>query len=300
MSQSSVRVFRPAPAGGGALIWFGILLAAVTLVFIYLFVTYLRVPVIRYQSDGATLTIYSKLGSSTQEKHVTLARIAEVRPELLRDGSLRFGTEKPGYCVGLFAYPSLGEVSQVTDCSSIAVAIVAGGEVDPIVVTPDDRDGFIGALREARPATFAPPRRTGGGWWTTFITLLLSYLVIAAVLATMLLFAPRRLAYAVRGGALEVSTLFGRRRFALSGAKVHRHRPLVGARLSGLFLPGYLVGSALWDGMATTVLASVRDEGVLLEADGRIFVTPADPDGLLGACTQAGATLVTTEMQRRR
>ncbi len=300
MSQSSVRVFRPAPAGNAALLWFGVVLSVVTVIFVYLFVTYLRVPVIRYQIDPTTLTIHSKLGSSVQEKTVTLARIAEVRPELLRDGSLRFGTEKPGYCVGLFAYPTLGEVSQVTDCSEIAVAIVAGGEVDPIVVTPADRDGFMAALRAARPATFAPPARLSGGWWTTLITLMVAYLVIAAVLATMLLLAPRRLAYAVRGDALEVATLFGRRRFALAGAKVHRHRPLVGERLSGLFLPGYLVGSALWDGMATTVLASVRDEGVILEADGRIFMSPVDPDGLLAACTQAGATLVTAEMQRRR
>ncbi|MFI5143043.1 MAG: PH domain-containing protein [Thermoanaerobaculales bacterium] len=300
MRESSVRVFRPAPAGGASRLWFGILLGIVSLVFIYLLVTYLRVPVIRYQIDGTTLTIHSALGSSTQEKHITLARIGEIRPELLRGGSLRFGTEKPGYCVGLFAYPTLGEVSQITDCSELAVLLVTSGEVEPIVVTPGDRDGFIAALRNARPGSFVPPTRVTGAWWATLITLLLAYLVVVAALVTAFFLAPRRLAYAVRGDALEVTTLFGRRRLGLIRAKVFKHRPLVGARLSGVFLPGYLVGTALWDGMATTVLASVRDEGVVLEAEGRIFLSPADCDGFLAALAQAGATIVTPEMQRRR
>jgi len=300
MSQNSPRVFRPAPVVGAPRTWFAVIAGVVSLVFLYLLWTYLRVPVIRYQIDGTTLSIYSALGGSPNEKRISLARVTEVRPELLRGGSLRFGTEKPGYCVGLFAYPSLGEVSQVTDCSALAVVLVTTGEVAPVAVTPSDRDGFIKAIWAARPSTFTPPARRGDAWWLTLATLLVVYLAIIACLVTAFFVAPRRLAYAVRDGEVEVTTLFGRRRVALANAKAKHHRPLLGARLSGLFLPGYLVGSALFDSMATTVLASVREEGVLIEGDGRFFLSPADPDAFLGAVGQAGATVVAVEMQRRR
>jgi hypothetical protein len=300
MSQTSARVFRPVPVVGPPRMWFGILFGAATLIFAYLFLTYLRLPEIRYTVDSSTLTISSTLGSSHQEKQIELARIAEVHRELLRDGVLRFGTEKPGYCVGLFAYPSLGEVAQVTDCSAIAVRIVTSSEVEPIVITPAKRDDFIAALHAGRPASFRPPTRVTGTWWAALVTLALVYLFVVAALVTAFFIAQRRLAYTVSPDALEVTTLFGKRRLPLGGAKVHKHRPLLGARLSGIFLPGYLVGSALYDNMATTVLASVRDEGVVLEADGRFFLSPADRDAFLAACGEGGATVVTVEMQRRR
>lgn len=300
MSQSSPRVFRPVPVIGAPRMWFAILTALTSIVFAYLLYIYLQVPVIRYQIDGTTLVIHSALGGSSQDKKISLSRVSEVRPELLRGGSLRFGTEKPGYCVGMFAYPSLGEVSQVTDCSEVAVLMVTTGEVAPIVVTPADRDGFIKAMWAARPATFAPPARRGDSFWITLVTLIAVYAVIVAILATAFFIAPRRLAYVVSDGELRINTLFSHRGLALAKANVHRHRPLLGARLSGLFLPGYLVGSALYDGMATSVFASVRDEGVLVEGDGRFFLSPADPDGFLAALVQAGATLVTVALQRRR
>ena len=97
-----------------------------------------------------------------------LARVNQVHQEWLRDGSLHFGTEKPGYCVGFYSYPTLGEVWQVTDCSDNAVAIVATGETHPVVLTPSDRDGFLKALETGDPATFAPAgKRALGSWWLT-------------------------------------------------------------------------------------------------------------------------------------
>jgi hypothetical protein len=62
-----------------------------------------------------------------------------------------------------------------------------------------------------------------------------------------------------------------------------------------------VVGSWLLDTMATTVLASVRDDGVLLEGEGRIMVSPAEPEAFLAALAAQGATVVAKpEMQRRR
>ena len=66
-------------------------------------------------------------------------------------------------------------------------------------------------------------------------------------------------------------------------------------------LPGYHVGSWMLDTMATTVLASARDDGVLLESEGRIFVNPRDPDGFLAALGECGATVIASpQLQRRR
>ena len=115
MSQNTPRVFRPVPVTGRTRLWFAILLAALGLPLLWLLFELLRVPTIRYSVDSVKLTIASSLGSEHEEKAITLARITTARSELLRDRSLRFGTEKPGYCVGFFAYPRLGEVFQITD-----------------------------------------------------------------------------------------------------------------------------------------------------------------------------------------
>jgi len=113
--------------------------------------------------------------------------------------------------------------------------------------------------------------------------------------------APARLRYTVREGALQVDTLFSHRRIPLAGVRAHKHRPLLGARLSGLALPGYNVGSWILDTMATTSLASARNDGVLLEGDGRFFVNPRDPDEFLASLGEHGAVVVADpQLQRRR
>jgi hypothetical protein len=112
--------------------------------------------------------------------------------------------------------------------------------------------------------------------------------------------APARLRYTVCDGTLQVGTLFSQRQISLAGVRAYKHRPLLGARLSGLALPGYNVGSWILDTMATTALASARNDGVLLEGDGRLFVNPSDPDGFLAALAAEGATVVADLQLRRR
>ncbi len=283
MSDTPVRTFLPVRVNSRARLPFFILLAAIELPLLWLLITLLRPPRISYRIEGGTLTVSSTLGSSHQEKTITLARVAEVRPEWLRGGALRFGTSKPGYCVGFFAYPRIGEVWQVTDCSDEGVLIVASTEATPVVVAPSDRQAFMRAVWAGTPGTFAPAGKRSASWWVTLGSVIGVALVVAAALVTVFLVAPARLRYMVGGGALEVTTLLSRRRFPLLGVRARMHRPLLGARLSGFAVPGLVVGSWLFDTMATTVLASVREEGVLLEGEGRLFVTPHDADGFLAA-----------------
>lgn len=300
MTQGSEHVFPPVPVTGPARRWFFLLLAVLGLPLLWLLVTLLQTPEISYKIQNGTLTISSSLGSSKLEKTIVLARVSEVRPEWLRDASLRFGTEKPGYCVGFFSYPTLGEVWQVSDCSEIAVLIVAGGETAPVVVTPSDRDAFLKALATEAPASFTPPGKRTQSWWFTLILVLAVLALMVLALVTAFFAAPARLRYTVGGGILEVSTLLSRREIPLAGLRAYKHRPLLGHRLSGLALPGYNVGSWMLDTMATSVLASARDDGVLLEGEGRFFVNPRDPDGFLAALGDHGATVIANPQLRRR
>jgi Bacterial PH domain len=301
MTETTQGVFRPVPATSHARLWFFILLAVLGLPLLWLLFTLLRAPEIAYRIDNGVLTISSTLGSSHQEKTIALARVGQVRSEWLHGGALRFGTEKPGYCVGFFAYPGIGEVWQVTDCSEDGVLISAASEATPVVVTPGDRDAFVKALWSDTRAAFHPPGKRTGSWWFTLFSVVAVLLGVVLGLATVFIVAPARLRYAVAGGAVEVRTLLSSRRIPLAGVRARVHRPLLGARLSGVAIPGYVVGSWLLDTMATTVLASVREAGVLLEGEGRFFLSPQDGEAFLAAIEAQGATLAgPAEAQRRR
>jgi len=301
MTANAEGVFQPVPVTGHARLWFFILLGALGLPLLWLLVTLLRAPEISYRIEGGALTISSTLGSSHQEKRIVLARVGQVRPEWLHGGMLRFGTEKPGYCVGFFAYPGIGEVWQVTDCSENGVLIGAASEATPVVVTPGDRDAFVKALWAGSYATFRPPGKRTGSWWITLFSVIAVMLAVVLVLATVFLVAPSRLRYTVAAGSVEVRTLLSRRRIPLAGVRARLHRPLLGARLSGVAIPGHVVGSWLFDTMPTTVLASVREAGVLLEGEGRFFLSPQDPERFLAAIESQGTVVVgAVETQRRR
>ena len=300
MSQNGSRVFRPVPVVGPARVWFALLSAAVVVTVVGLLVSLLRTPTIRYEIDSRALTITSVLGSEHQRKTIELARIAEAKPEWLHDGALRFGTEKPGYCVGFFAYPRVGEVWQITDCSEHGVVVTSSAETTPVAVTPADPDAFLKALHEGRRSVFAPPERQGAAWWVNLFVVTGVGLITLAALAVVFFLAPARLRYTVAGGALEVGTLLGRRVVPLAGARARPHRPLAGQRLAGFPLPGYRVGSWMLDSMATSVLASAADEGVLVEGEGRTFVNPQDREGFLEALAAEGVTVVTDTALRRR
>ncbi len=299
MTDTARRTFLPQPAGRGGLYILAAGLAFTLALVLWMAFSFLMPPTLIYEIDSSRLTIRTSTGLKENAKVVELGRIYEAQPTLLRGGQLRMGREKPGYCVGLFHFGSVGEAYLASNCSDRAVVLKASGEVAPIVLTPPDGNAFIKALYAAQPARFeAPSNMRGAGLVLALLLLLL--VLVAAALVVWLWLAPRRLRYEVEGGQLVVQTLFRRLSFPIAGTRVKVHRPLMGGHLSGFHLPGYWIGSYTLDTMATSVFASVKDEGVLVESEGRLFLTPQDRTGLVTALEAAGATRANTTMQRRR
>ena len=294
MSNSSVREFRAAPVaprrGFAALVG-----ALAVLPVIAVLVSWLTAPhQITYEVTSEKIVIHAGTSMTEQNKEVMFSRIEEASPAWLRGGTLDFGTEKQGYCVGFYEYPNYHKVWQATDCSEEGVIIRAGGEVMPIIIAPGNRDGFLAAVRGGMPMTFPTAAKPTGLHWPALIALAVLSWGAAGVLGALLFVGPARLRYRVGDGRLEVATLLKRQSFTIAGFKVHPHSPLIGGKLSGVNLPGYCAGVFNFDRVPTSAFASVRENGVLLEGDERVFVSPADPAGLIAALVAAGAQVPAT------
>jgi hypothetical protein len=298
MTEPQTRVFAPLHAGRiGMYVLLGGLAAVVALT-VWVGVSMLLVPRISYAIDVDRLLIWDSTGSRANAKVVMISKIWEASPVLLRGRERRMATEKPGYCVGLFYFGGLGEAWLASNCSNRAVVLKTSGELAPIIVTPPDGVAFIKALWAGGKASFEAPRNLDGAVAVT-VGMLVLLLGLGGGLVVALLVAPRRLRYEVAGGELVVRTLRGQMRVPLAGARVKLHRPLHGDRLSGWSLPGYWVGSWTLDNMATNVACSAKEDGVMVEGDSRLFVTPHDRQGFIDAAVAAGATLGSATMQRR-
>lgn len=261
--------------------------------------SYIWPGTLRYEVTTEYLVVTTGRNLTYDETRIPLSRVFEVSQIVLRDGKLHFGKEKPGFCVGYFEVPSLGEVYLATDCGGRGVLVRGGGLTTSLVVSPADPDKFMFALRNHLPGTFVPPPRafsTYAGW---LVIMLAVFVAGGGFLLVTLVLGPARLRYRVRPGTLEVGKLGKPLVLPLQGARVRRHRPLLGERRTGVALPAYVVGTFLFDSAATTVLASTKEEGVLYEGEGRFFFTPADIDGMLAALGEAGAEVVVTKLQRR-
>jgi hypothetical protein len=300
MSDQSAREFVPVTSHRkAARLWFAGGVALLVLLLGWLGGGYLWPGTLRYEVTTEFLVVTTGRSLVYDVTKLSLSRLSDPSSVVLRKGKLHFGKQKPGFCVGYFEFPTLGEVYLATDCGEKGVLIRGSGQTAPLVVSPADQDGFMFALRNNQPGVFeAPPRQFASyaGWLVLYGSMLVLGI---GVLAWMFVLAPARLRYRVRPGELEISTAGKPTRLPLAGARVRRHRPLLGERLSGIALPGYFVGSYQLDSAATSVFASTKDEGVLYEGEGRVFLTPADIDGLLAALEAAGATPVVTNMQLR-
>jgi hypothetical protein len=298
MSEPKTQIFAPVHAGRiGLYVLLGGL-AAVVLLVVWTGISMLLVPRISYAIEVDRLLIWDSTGSRATAKVVMISKIWDASPVLLRGRERRMATEKPGYCVGLFYFGGFGEAWLASNCSNRAVALKTSGELAPIVVTPPDGTAFIKALWAGGKATFEAPRNLEGTAAVT-VALLLFLLGLGGGLVAALLIAPRRLRYEVSAGQLVVRTFRGQFRVPLAGARVKLHRPLHGDRLSGVNIPGYWVGSWTLDNMATSVACSAKEDGVMLEGDGRLFLTPQDRQGFVDALVAAGATLTSATLQRR-
>lgn len=248
-------------------------------------------PQVAYDVDSAHITIRTAKTFSNKPKQIPIGRIDSMTETGLRGGKLQFGTESPGYCVGFFAYPHIGEVWQATDCSSETIVIEAGGETHPVAIAPADHEAFMAAVRGSVPGTFPTASRPLGVSWGVFAALAAVCWPLGVVSAFFGLVAPGRMRYRVAGGRLEAVGPFVRHEMSLAGAKARSHQPLLGERLSGLGFAGYAAGAWVMDTAPTSVLGTGRDDGVLVEGDTRLFVTPADRAAFLAALEAEGVTI---------
>lgn len=301
MSDQSAREFVPvASSRKVARLCFAGSMALLVLLLGWLGGGYLWPGTLRYEVTTENLVVTTGRSLAYDVTTIPLGRIFESSSVVLRNGTLHFGKEKPEFCVGYFHYPTQGEVYLATNCGESGVLIRGGGLTTALVVSPAEPEKLMFAIRNHQPGVFAPPPRqfaSYAGWLLLYFLILL---VGTGALLTTFVIGPARLRYRVLPGELEIASLGKPFRVPLAGARVRRHRPLLGERMSGIVLPGYIVGSFQYDSAPTTVLASAKEEGVLYEGEGRVFMTPADIDGLLAALEAAGATLVVTTMQRRR
>ena len=244
---------------------------------------------ITYRISSGVLTVEARYSVITERRQVALDAVESVEAVKLRGGRRTSGTAMPGFCVGSFSYPGVGEVWQATNCSSSALLVRGRGMKRPLVVTPADRRTFRDALAAGGELTAAPtPVRDGEGM--TIIRWMAALAVAGLPFLPALFFlAPGRLRYTVRPGELEVAGLVRRRRWPLAGTTVRRLRPASAFRLMGTAVPGYYIGLFRMAGATVRVAATHLDEGVLVESSRPVFVTPEDVDGFLAALAQAGA-----------
>lgn len=225
------------------------------------------------------------------QRTVPLAGVTEARLVSLRGGRRTGGTALPGLCAGRFAYPDLGEVWQVTDCSARAVLVRATGEDRPILVTPPDPAAFMDALRAGtamdialRPADRSPLRVLA------FVVTPLAILGGLMMAATLQL-GPSRMRYLVGHGAFEVETIFGRKRWPTAHARAKVYTPTGLQRVAGTAAPGYYTGRYRESGQSTRVYATDIERMVLFEGPDRVLVSPEDRVGLLRALEEEGVVI---------
>jgi hypothetical protein len=247
-------------------------------------------PVLSYRVDGGVLQLVGGESLLASRREIPLGSIEGSEVVVLGRGRRVAGTGLPGLCAGHFSYDGLGDVWQATDCRREVLLLRMAGEERPVLVSPPDRDAFLAALAAGRDADLSPPPVPEPREWRLFKTALPAVAVPGmAYVAFALLAAPRRLRYRVDGLELEVQLLLVRRRFSLAGAAARRYTPKRAWKWAGTGMPGYLAGLFTVDGASTRVYAStVREEGVLLEGAKRVFVTPEDIPGFLGALREQG------------
>lgn len=242
--------------------------------------------------EARVLTVTAGAAPFTTVRQVPVADLVSMRPVQAVGGRRAGGTALPGYCVGRFSYPELGEVWQATSCQPDALLLTFRSLERPLLVAPEPRGVFLLVVNVGGRFTAEPIRPLPGAWRWGLAALALPMPLLTVFLALLFFSAPARLAYTVRPGSVEIATIFGTRTLPTSGLSARRHRPRVGIRLWGTALPGYLHGWFRVDRLRTRVYATdVTGDCVLLSNGGRTLLSPADPDELLAALGEVGVTV---------
>lgn len=251
----------------------------------------LSISTISYAIGGGVLTV--RAGDLfTGERKVPLADIVEARAVNLTRGRRTAGTAMAGYCAGRFTYEDIGPVWQASSCGSRAVLIRVKDQERPILVTPPDREDFLARLKsgDAMAITLPPPDK--GALGVLGLVMIPSGLIVSGMVGALLVLGPSRMRYLVGGGALEVHTLFGKKRWQTAGARAREHKPGRIWRVAGTGMPGYFTGIFREDGQTTRMYATSHEGMVLFEeGDQRVLLSPEDREGFLKALEGEGASI---------
>jgi hypothetical protein len=240
-------------------------------------------------ADGALVLQSGDLFSGTRS--VQLRDVTDARVVGLHGGRRTAGTALPGFCAGRFKYPDLGPVWQVTNCGGRGVLVEVRGEERPIVISPPDPDAFLAHLHEGTPTVVTLPPPDNGPIRALVFGLGSVGIVTVLMVSALMFLGPSRMRYLVGDGALEVRTLFGKKRWPTAGARAKGHTPAKLWRIGGSAAPGYYTGLFRESGETTRVYATDLSRVVLFEGPARVILSPEDRVGMLRALEEEGVAV---------
>lgn len=157
---------------------------------------------------------------------------------------------------------------------------------------------LVGCAALAGSATLLVPLWTapdhealGRGTFLVLNLLVAGLLLPGLFLAAYMAIAPRRLRYRIEPGVLTVRTWLVTRTVTLFGAVARTHSPAIAVRLAGTALPGYYAGLFRANGKNLRIYATADRDGIEIESDRRVWVTPPDNAAFLAALQAAGARI---------
>jgi hypothetical protein len=172
------------------------------------------------------------------------------------------------------------------------VLIEAVSEAHPIVIAPDDPLDFVARIRSGTETAIELPPPDPGPIRVFLGMLAVVVFGSAAALSALLFSGPGAMRYRIGNGALEVHTLFGRKRWSIGGAHAQSYTPVRLWRLAGTAVPGYYTGLYRESGTTTRVYATDLTRVILFDGPARVILSPEDPAGMLRALEAEGAHVI--------
>lgn len=249
--------------------WWPLMRVALTLLAAWLVafpaVLFLR-PSVSYQVESGEIIAHSVAARTVIPAGTPVQEQALVRERRV------FGSDIPGYVVGVFDIAGHAGARLYTDRTSPALVFNTPGAVT--VLTPANRDALLSAWRGGEAMTFYPAERPRP--WLLLVMGLLTAGLFAALLT-----GKRRISYEWTSDALVTRSLGHTHRFPYASTTAEvTHEPL-GIRLLGTAIPGYVTGTFTTKalGNVQVIATTVRpDAALLLRQDGRTYyLTPNDP-----------------------
>lgn len=228
-------------------------------------------PAVSYRVEAGQIT------ASSVASRTVIPAGTPVKEEPLVVQRRLFGSDIPGYVVGIFDVAGHQGARLYTDGSSPALVFDTPGAVT--ILTPSNRDELLRAWRSGETTTVYPAQRP-----RPWLLLILGALT-TALLGT-LLGGRRRITYEWTPDALMTRSAGHTHRFAYRTTAAEITAEPLGIRLFGTAMPGYLTGSFSTRslGRVQAIATTARpDSALLLKQDGRTYyLTPNDPQMAAG------------------